>query len=371
MCGRCTEFVFCVMKNIVKSGLAGLVFFAALAAGQAATTNYWVQNVNFKLTAYVQSGERALRGSLPTKQFLALLSGVTNPALASVRAVVPSTNNYYTNLTVEVTNFWALPITASPPDDLPRSYTVTSDYVVSPDNGATLYTNNVNFTNDLVVTRGDGARVFYTFRNAVTVPTNRTAYLWPGLPADSITATWTNHGPGVVFALNGYVLTNSVGTTTNYTYGTNPDFTRQPGAKLLLVTPIIGGTNYPSRYVVRYKSGKADVDVDVSSFLYDGSLYTSVTDLVYPGAPYRLYGYSEVDFNNQAGTSLSLVGYDTQVWDKPPGKGTGINAAVLRQRKMEVDNYAGYVSGQVQDRKFSHAAIIVRGSFTVSGGKLE
>jgi hypothetical protein len=359
------------MKSIIKLGISGLLLATGLVQSEAATTNYWVQNVNLKITGYVQSNERTVHGTLPTKQFLAFLSGVTNPALASVSSVGPTTNNYYTNLTVEVTNFWLLPTTAAPPADLPRSYTVTSNYVVTPNNGVTYYTNNVNFTNDLIVTRGDGTNVFYTFRNGVTVPTNRTAYLFPDLPADSITATWTNHGPGIVFALNGYVLTNSVGTKTNYSYAKNPDFTQQPGAKLLLVTTIIGGTNYGSRYVVRYKSGKEDVDVDVSNFMYDGSTYISVYETFYPGAPTRVYGYSEVDFNNQAGTSFSFVGYDIQVWDQPSGKGSSLNTTVLRQRKMDAQNYAGYVSGQIGNRKFNYTPIVVRGSITLSGGKLE
>ena len=227
------------MKRTFELGTLGVLLVLGAAHTKADTTNYWVQNVNLALTAYVQGNNQILQGSLPTKQFLSFLSGITNPAVVGYpRTVVPVTNNFYTNLTVQAAQFWLLPDLAVPPENMPRSYTVTSNYVLTPDAGLTSYTNNINFTNDVVVTRTGGTNPAYAFYNAVTVSSNKTAYLFPELPAGYITAVWTNPGPGAVFVLSGSVLTNSVGTRTNYTYGNNPDFTRQAGAKLLLITPL-------------------------------------------------------------------------------------------------------------------------------------
>jgi hypothetical protein len=350
------------MNKLTKFGIAALLALGAIR-GNAATTNYWVQNVNLKLSAYVQVKSDVLRGTLPTKQFLAFLSGITNPALINGQTVVQSTNPTYPYITIEVTNSPYLPITASPPDDLPRGYTLTTDYVVSPDDGVTLYTNNVNFN----------APVTYSFQNAVTVPTNRTAYLFPQLPAASVTAVWTNHGPGVVFALSGYITSNTVSTVTNYVHGTNPDFTRQPGAKLLFITPYVGGTNYPSKYVVRYRNGRQNVDVDVSSFISEayGSPFTTVSQQLYAGGPLRIYAFSGIDFNNGAGTSLSFLGFDTQTWSRPPAKSASLAGTILKGRTIDVANYSGFISGHIQDKTFNYSPVVVRGSVTFSNGKFE
>jgi len=207
----------------------------------------------------------------------------------------------------------------------------------------------------------------------VTVPTNRTAYLYPGLPASSLTAVWTNHGPGTVFMLSGWISTNSVGTTTNYTYAKNPDFTKLPGTKLLYVTPIIGGTNYPSKYVVRYRDGGKNIDTDVSSFMgeYWGSPYEAVYEPMLLQRQTRMYAFTEIDFNNQAGTSFSFAGFDTQVWSALTSKGSVLSSSVLKQRKMTAGNFSGYITGTVQNRVFKNNPTIVKGTISISGGRIE
>ncbi len=364
------------MNRIIKIGMVGVLLALGAAHTQAAKTNYWVQNVNLALTAYVSLDGQLLHGSVPTKQFIAFLSGApNNPALVSSQTVVQSTNSVYTNLTVLVTNLWLLPAGELAPADFPRSYTVTTNYVLTPDSGVTFYTNNVDFTNDVVVTRTSDTNVTYTFNNAVTVPTNRTAYLFPGLTAASVTAVWTNLGPGTVFALNGWALTDVVGPTTNYTYASNPDFTKQHGAKLLYVTPIVDGTNLASRFVVRYSSGKQNVDTDVSAFMseYWGSPYLSVSQIagIGPGAQRLVYAFTEIDFNNGAGTTFNLLGFDTQVWGQLASKGTVISPSVLKQRKMAVGNYGGLITGAIEQRTFKNSPAVVKGTLTISGGKLE
>jgi hypothetical protein len=350
-------------------------FLLALGAAQteAATTNYWVQNVSLTLKAYVQGNNQILEGTLPTKQFLAFLSGIPNPALVASSTVVPATNYLYTNLTVEATNFWLLPITAAPPGDLPRSYTVTTDYVLTPDGGLTFYTNNINFTNDVVVNRTSDTNVTYTFYNYVSISSTQNTYLFPELAASSITAVWTNQGPGAVFVLSGSVSTNVVGTTTNYTYANNPDFSKQPGAKLLYITPMLGGTNLPSRYVVRYKQGKNNVDTDVSAFLYEysGSPYLAVYEFIRLGNQTHLNAFTEIDFNNRAGTRLNLLGFDTESWAALTSKGTVFSTSVLKQRKMEASDYSGYISGTIQSRTFTNSTTVVNGTISITGGKIE
>jgi hypothetical protein len=355
------------------------------------TTNYWVQNVNITLTAYVQWGNEVLRGTLPTKQFLGFLSGITNSSLASTPSVVPATNSVSTNLTVEATDFWLLPT-----NDFPRSYTVTDNYVLSPD-GSTFFTNNIDFTNDVFVTRATGSNITYTFNNSVAVSSTQTAYLFPGLPASSLTAVLTNDGPGTVFALSGSVTTNVVTTTTNYTYATNPAFTNLPGAKLVYITPVVSfpyiytnyttnktthqtnatpklgvtGTNLTSKYYVRYTSGKTNVDVDVSSFLSEYSGYTSVSQAIANSPLYFVYAFSELDFNNQIGTKLSLVGFDSQVYAPLFYHNNEISPSVLKQRKIAASDYSGELTGQIQRYSFSYNSAVVTGSISLSGGKVE
>jgi hypothetical protein len=362
------------MKRIFELGAIGALLALGAAQTQAATTNYWVQNVNIAVTAYVQSGGQIIQGTLPTKQFLAFLSGLTNTALVSSQVVVPITNLVATNLTVEVTNLWFLPMTAAPPGDLPRSYTVTTNYVVTPDAGAHYYTNNINFTNDLLITRARAINT-YQFQNSINLTNGQSAYFFPGLPAFSVTAVWTtNYGSDTVFTLTGVEYTNVVGTTTIYTYGANPDFTKQPGAKLMYVTPIVGGTNQPSRFVVRYKSGKANVDVDVSSLLKEtsGSPYLVVSQYAPYGTQFAMDGFSSIDFNNVYGatTYLRFMGYDTQVWSPISLKGTVVSPSVLKQRNMIV-GYGGAITGQIQARTFNNSTTILKGTFTINGGRLE
>jgi hypothetical protein len=356
------------MNRMIKLGMIGILLALGATQVRAATTNYWVQNVNLALTGYAQTGNQLLHGKLPTKQFIAFLSSATNTALVESQTTTPYTNTFWTNLTVEVTNFWLLPTS-----DLPRSYTVTTNYAVTPDGGLSYYTNNVNFTNDIVVTRTSDTNVTYTFNNTVTVPTNRTAYLFPGLPASDVTAVWTNHGPGTAFVLSGWVNTNTVSSKTNYTYGRNPDFKKLPGAKLLYITPIVDGTNFPSKYVVRYRDGGRDVDTDVSSLIgesQDSPLH-SVSEFIPIMAQTRVYAFSGMYFDNQAGTSFRFYGFDTQLWSALQPKGNAVRTTVLKQRKLTAANSSGYITGQIQDRTFNSSPIMVYGTISISGGKLE
>jgi hypothetical protein len=321
----------------------------------------------------VQVNGQIVSGALPTKQFLAFLSGVPNPALVNSQTVVPLTNTVYTNLTVEATGFWLLPAGDLSPAELPRSYAVTTNYVVTPDAGLTFYTNNINFTNDVVVTRTTDTNVTYTFRNSVTVPTDRTAYLFPELPASDLTAVWTNRGPGTAFVLSGYVITNVPGTTTNYTYANNPDFTKVAGAKLLYITPVVDKINLPSQYVVRYRNGRSDVDTDVSTFLSESpnSPYQALYDTSAVGGNTFLCALSQIDFDNQAGTSFDFVGFDTQLWGPLIYKGSVLSSSVLKQRKMTAGSFSGYITGTVQSRTFSRSPAMIKGTISISGGKIE
>lgn len=253
-------------RILIKGTLLGLLLALALGparslAGTTSTnyyTNYWVQTVNFTLIGYVQSGPNLLSGSLPTKQFISFLSGITNPAF--VRGT-----NYA--VSAEVTNSIFLPANA-----FPSSFVVTNDYVLSA-NGSS-YTNNVSFTNAIMLTETTNNPVTYVFANAVAVASNVTAYIFPDLAASQATAVLvTTNGPGTVFSLAG---TNAQGTVL---YGTNPDFTKEPGAKVLCKTPIVAttissGTNAGTTiatgsptFVIRYGSGKNQVDTPIDAFL--------------------------------------------------------------------------------------------------------
>ncbi len=358
------------MKRILELATVGAFLTLGATQTQAATTNYWVQNVNLALTAYVQLGGQIVQGTLPTKQFLAFLSGVTNTALRGSPIVVPATNFVGTNVTLEVTNLWFLP-TNTPPD-LPRSYTVTSDYVVTPDAGANYYTNNINFTNDLLITRTTATNT-YRFQNAVTLTNGQSAYVFPDLPAYTVTAVWaTNYGSDTVFDLSGTVYSNVVSTTTNYTHGTNVDFTKVSGAKLIYVTPMVGGTNLPSRFAVRYRSGSTNVDVDISSFLFEssGSPYLAVIQSM----PYMARSFTEalsgLYFYNGTGTYLQFQGFDTQVWSAVLSRTNLLSPSILIQRKMTVF-CGGAITAKIGTSTFNGSTTIGTGTITVSGGKLE
>ena len=360
------------VKTMLKLALIGIVSALLAVQTKAATnTNYWVQNVNIALTAYVQEGGNAVRGTLNTKQFIAFLSGMTNTAIISSEIDdVPITNSVFTNLTITATNFWLLPVTAAPPDDLPRSYTITSNYVVTPDAGLTFYTNNVNFTNDLLINRTTATNVTYTFNNQVSISSTQTAYLFPDIPANTITAAWTNEGPGSVFVLRGGFYTNVVGTSTNFVYGTNPLFTNYPGCKLLFVTPVVGGANRPSYYVVRYTLGRTNVDTDISNFIYESpsSPYISVTQV---GSVSFITAFSEIDFNNGTGTTFNLVGFDSQMRAPLFSKTNVLSASVIKSRKIIAGNYGGQINYKIQDHSFNNASVVVTGTITIGGGKVE
>jgi hypothetical protein len=97
----------------------------------------------------------------------------------------------------------------------------------------------------------------------------------------------------------------------------------------------------------------------------------SVSESLLVSAQTRMYAFTEIDFDNQAGTSFNFVGFDTQLWGAPPGKGKALSNTVLRQRKMAVANFGGSITGQVQDRTFSYATTMVKGTISIRGGKIE
>jgi hypothetical protein len=84
-----------------------------------------------------------------------------------------------------------------------------------------------------------------------------------------------------------------------------------------------------------------------------------------------MYAFTGIDFDNHAGTSFNFVGFDTQLWGAPRGKGNALSNPVLKQRKMAVGNYGGSVTGQVQARKFTYATTVVKGTISITGGRLE
>ena len=247
---------------------------------------------------------------------------------------------------------------------------------MTPDGGLTRYTNNIHFTNDVLVNRIEDTNVTYSFQQRCdsSPPIGRPTSSQSCLPM-YLRAVWTNHGPGTVFVLSGSVPTDVPGWTTNYTYtyAKNPDFAKLPGAKLLYITPVVAGTNLPSKYVVRYRDGGKNIDTDVSAFLGEtrGSPYYSVSQALPGGAVIQLYAFSEIDFDNQAGTSVRLIGFDTQVWGALTSKGSVVSPSVLKQRKMAVGNDSGLLTGSVQDRTFKNSPVIVKGTISISGGKIE
>jgi len=84
-----------------------------------------------------------------------------------------------------------------------------------------------------------------------------------------------------------------------------------------------------------------------------------------------MYAFTQIDFNNGAGTSFNFLGFDTQVWGSLTSKGTVVSPSVLKQRKMTAGNFSGYITGTVQDRTFSYSTAIVKGTISISGGQLE
>jgi hypothetical protein len=403
------------MSRITKLGAMGIWILVGAAQALAAsgntnyaqTTNYLVQNVNVSLTAYLEQNSGIVFGALSTKQMLAFLSGATNYNVVLSTNGVQTNTFAYSNATVFATNFWLLPT-----NDPGHSYYYTDDYVVTPTNGGAFYTNNIDFTNDIFVTRSINNDVIsYAFNNTVTfsarIHTNKaylntslTAYILQDLQASFVAATPTNVGSGAVFALSGEVISNVPTWVSNYTYLTNPDFVSQRGTKLLYVTPIvsyytnsvtyttnISGTNSSvvtnhlagvtgyalasnAVYVARYTLGKTNVDTVLTNFLSTGSSYQSV-QMPLRGGETAVYGYDEIDFDNMGGTSFSFVGFDSQILGPLVYNGNVICPSVMQQRKMIASDYSGSINGPAENTVFSYATAVVNGTITIGSGHVE
>ena len=364
------------MNRILKSVLLGILLTTGLArtiAGPTNTTyytNYWVQPVNFALTAYVQSGLDVISGTLPTKQFLSFLSGLTNSNL------ILGTNYQVTG---EVTNSSFLPANQFPP-----TFTVTDDYVLTNSDGTT-YTNNSSFTQAITFTETVTSPVTYVFSNLVNVASNVTAYVFPALAAGQLTAVLvTTNGPGTVFALTG---TGTNGTTL---YGTNANFAQFPGTKLLYRTPMVvtvtswttnAGTKsvtssitnaslLSSEFLARYTSGKTQVDTPLDGFFKERP-YISVAPAV-PGIITGKLVFAEIDFSTvPSGTYFNFVGFDTQTWGILTAKHKPGAVNFENQRRIIASNYGGQISGTVQSRTFTSATTLVTGTITISRGTME
>jgi len=257
------------MKHLINLAMTGLLTTLGLvraAAGSTSTTNYWVENVNFSLTAYAQVGQNVLIGSLPTKQFLFFLSGLTNTG------IITGTNGQ----------------------------------------GVTLYATNANFA------KQSGAKLLYKIPIVTTITTAST----------NITATSTN-------------ITRA---STNFSF----------------LTPT---------FVVRYGSGKTQVDTSVDAFITDAS-YNTVSQS-YGSLVLGKYTFSELNFNTQTGTSFNFVGFDTQTCGSVTTKAKLTVTGVVKQRKIVASNYSGQLTGKIQDTTFNAATTTVTGTITIDSGTLE
>jgi len=343
---------------------------------QTFTTNFWVQNVNATIVAYVQSGGSVISGTLPSKQFLTSLSGVTN--LTDVRQTI--TNFTVTNLTVDVKNSAYLP-----PTNFPAEYDLNTNYVVSG------FTNGFDFTNDIIFTQTSTNPVTYTFTNVVFELTNGQAvYLFPSVKASSLTAVLSTNSneTNVIFSLSGDV-TNS---TTTAIYGVFPDF-KKGGAKLIFVTPIVHETlvtngvttNLPpvelqSRYMVRYSNGRTVTNVDVSACFSEDQNPTPVSTAT-GQLTLAKYNLAQITFDTtfpdpffgfsqQAGTKIRILGFDFQTRGVVFVKGKVVSSDVLKTRRLSGGG-EGQVNGQIVNKTFNQAKAIFNGSISFSVGHLE
>jgi len=329
----------------------------ARAGAGTTNTNYWVQPVTLTLNAYVQVGPNVLDGVLPTKQFLAFLSGLTNSEIVTG-------TNYTTTATVTNSPFL-------PTNSFPATVSLTDDYVVT--YAGFSFTNNVSFTNPVVLTRTGAANPSYTFSNAVPLAAGVTAYLFPSAPAAQLTATLvTTNGPGTVFSLSGTLAAGEP------VYGTNPNFAALSGAKLLLKTPLVvsmtsSNTNITflsAIFVVRTGSGTKLVDTPVNTFFHLGSTYISVTQSVGNLTTGRL-AFDEVDFTTLQGTSFNMIGFDEQTIGHVTLKSKMVVTGVVTQRKMTVSNYQGQLTGKIADATFQGDTAVVNGTIIFGQGTAE
>ncbi len=354
------------MKRIRCLLLAGICLLLGILETRASTTNYWVQNFNASLMGFVQFNGTVLNGTLPTKQLLTFLSSVTN--LNNVLQTI--TNTTVTNTTVDVSNSPNFPPTNFPPE-----YVLTNNYGI-----AGSLTNNINFTNDIVFTEVTNDPVTYAFTNVIELTNGQTAYLFPNVQASSLIAVLSTNttSSNLIFSLSG-VVTN-VSTTT--IYAQYPDFTKQKGAKLIYVTPIVDLTNnLAGRYMVRYSIGKTVTNVDVSDCFSEGRntavslALTTLTTTSYSLSeircdttfPTSFFGQS---FPRQAGTVVDMIGFDLQNRGIIFSKGKIVGGGVLKSRRLSGGG-DGQVNGPIQSKTFNQATAVFNGSISFSIGHLE
>jgi hypothetical protein len=353
------------------------------------TTNFWVQNINSAITAYVQSGGGSvISGTLPSKQLLTFLSGVTN--LNNVLQTI--TNVTVTNLTVNVTDSPYLPST-----NFPAEFDLTN-YVLTEGSFPfyTSLTNGVNFTNDIVMTQTSTNPITYTLTNLVELTNGQTVYLFPNVLASSLTAVLVtnDNGSNVIFALSG-IVTN---TTTTPIFDVFPDFSKQKGAKLIYVTPIqrmtltITDTNgvsvttnlppqpLPSLYMVRYSNGRTVTNVDVSNCFHEWQYTSPPVSAIASQLTVAQYSLAEIRFETtfeyyygypaQAGAKIDMVGYDFRTSGAIFSKGKVISSGLLKTRTL-TGGGDGRVNGQIVNKTFNNASSVFKGSISFSVGHLE
>ena len=401
------------MKRIFNLALVGLwLALGSFQAQSALTTNYWVQNVNFSLTAYVQYGNLVVVGTIPTKQIISFLSGLTNgnTIVSSSNSVTTLTNsNGSTNVTVSVANVDFLPTGTF----FPGGIVITNDYVVTL--GTTNYINHTNFDNDIILTRTSTNPPTYSFTNSFTIPTNQTAYFFPEIPADYLTAALDTNltvlGETNVYDISGstnYQYTYSTTNPITLAYGSLPVFPKN--SKLIYVTPVVAGflytntytiidhgvpvttnvstvatSNLTSSFMVRYSNGNNVSNCDVTSFFaaYDSIVVENNQIYNEPPVVYNqpgvnvprymlnciLFSTGTPNFNPQ--NYCSFCGFETQTRGKIPSLGYAVDGGVIKQRRL-TGGGSGILTGNFPPKyNFSSANTALSGSITFSGGHLE
>ena len=240
------------MSQITKLSVMALSLAIGVSRAFAGSsnTNYWVENLNFALTGYVQVGSGVLTGSLPTKQFLAFLSGLTN--------------------------------------------------------ASAVYGTNADFT------KQSSARFLYKIPLVTTV-------------------------------------TNS---TTNLN---------------VLITNV---SVLPGTFVVRYGSGKTQVDTPVGGFLSE-QVQNPVAQYV-TGLKTGQVDFGSILFDASAGgTYFQMGGFESQTCGIVRLKNKLVVTGIPLQRRITAGNWQGYISGKLQSVSLSNATTMVVGSITIDGGVLE
>jgi hypothetical protein len=366
------------VKSIIKFAIMAIGVALASPEAGAASTNYWVQNVNYALNGFIQVNNQVFPGTIVTKQILGFLSNTTNlnNVLLYQTNLVAVTNSALTNMTVQVTNSPFLPS-----GSFPTNFVVTNGYVVT--------VGGQSVTNDIVLTQTTNQPPTYTFTNGLAASGNQSAYLFPQLPATLVTAVLVTNSTDTIFALTGRIAVPVVATNANpvpVSYQVNPDFTKLKGAKLIYVVPIVDVTNnLAGRYKVRYSVGKTNNDVDVDGFFTDS--VGSQVGIPRTGFTVPRYSRSELTFDStfpstfnfagsvysyprQPGTGLRLTGLDIQSRGLVLSGRSLAGVEILKQRKLSGGG-DGELTGQIQVRNFNKAPIALSGTITFSGGRLE